>query len=122
MKDKIEQPAPAVKVVERTRHVFPFSHMFDILDAGERRLAWSVEIPVSGTVLDPALSCGSISGDVVIDAVYNGVVAFSVKLSDGAQRIGKAPIPVKKGDLVEMYVHGSGSAKSVAVSLVVREG
>lgn len=116
------QPKPTVRVVERTRNVQSFSHTFDSLDAGDRRLVWSLKFPVKGVVLEPKVSCGACKGEVVLDAVFNGVIAVTMPLKENVQEIGKGPLAVNKGDIVDIYVHGSGSAKEVAISLVLREG
>lgn len=112
---------PQVRVVERKCHVYPFSHSFDNLDGGDRRLVWRLESPVSGSILEPAISSGVCTGALSLEAVFNGVSAGTIELNGSMKRVGKT-FPVKQGDVIELYVSGEGNAKDVAVSLVIREG
>ena len=114
-------PVPIIKVIERVRNVFPLSHTFDSLDGGDRRLIWTVEVPVNGVVLEPKVSCGACAGNVVLEAAHQGKAVATVALADSVQEIAQGPFKVSKGDRLDLFVSGSGTAKEVAISLVIRE-
>ena len=106
---------------ERTVHVFPISHAFDSLDAGDRRSVWGFTAPVSGSILEPAVSCGECTGDVVLEATHNGAVVATVPLGKHPSVKGRGAFSVQQGDRMELFVQGSGNAKDVLISLVLRE-
>ena len=120
MKTQAKARAERPVVKEVRRHVFPFSHSFDNLDAGDNRLIWRMQVPCRGVVSDARVSCGAITGEPLLDVSHNGVVLATVPLKESAAPSRHA-VPVAKDDVIEVYLRGTGNAKDVTISLVVKE-
>lgn len=117
--ERARQAAPPI--TERVIVVSPFSASFDNIDGGDRRRVHDFSIPHDGNVLEPKISCGSVSGDLDLHIEYNGIHQVSMKMKSGTTGVNRSK-PVRKGDVLSLYVEGTGSAKDVLVSFVLRNG
>lgn len=117
--ERARQAAPPI--TERVIVVSPFSASFDNIDGGDHRRVHDFSIPHDGHVLEPKITCGSVNGDLNLHIEYNGVNQISTKMKAGTVGVSRSK-PVKKGDILSLYVDGTGNAKDVLVSFVLRNG